>query len=373
MQSSTTYSQAIRGRTFVHRSGRITSGTSKSIPLHKSSALSYRSSFSSDSLVDSNPLLTLSPALLRFLATIIVISVGIVLTMPYYSDSVSMAEQSVVAKIDGGLVNVLRANSRGIEALYDGQRIPIRVNDMVSAETGTAQLKFFDNQVVSISPSGRLTIERYEVNDLGKRLEYMVWSGHVVHQSLQNTGDGDWIQISTPSSTASIRNATVSILIASSEQTVYQVDSGVVWITMGEDEIFLGPNEYLVADGNQPLVKKLGTPDEKEVASISYMPLEESVENSTKTPVRTVGELLDTRTSPADSQPRLVSTQAQLELSLTETDQWLLHTVQPGDSFWTIATEHAISVESLTKANPEVADLSILTVGQQLRIPHSVN
>ena len=361
MQSSNLLSHSMRGKTLEIRHGRIASGTSRSSSRFapaNSRAIVNNGSFP-------------KPNYNRLILAVIGLFILASAAVPLYSNSAAMVEQSAIARIDGGLVNILRADSGVIEGLDDGSQVSIQVNDMVRAESGTATVQFFSDQLVSLYPSSHLTVERYEVNDLGKRLEYMVWGGHILHESRQSTGASDWIQISTPSSNASIRNAVVSVQVISPSQTLYKVKEGVAWITMGDDEIFLAPNEELVAVAEQPLIKQgmsqftnsSDSAANSEVASANVFAMGATsvAQHSSAKGPKTIGDLLTTNAQPEAAEQRIALN-----------PEWQLRIVQPGDSFWTIASEHAISIDALVNANPEITNQSILPVGLTVRIPIDV-
>lgn len=275
-----------------------------------------------------------------------------------FTSSVVVTGEQAVAAIDGGLVNILRFNSGEIEALSDGSQATIRTNDMVSAEGGAATLRFFDDQFVRIFPNARLTVEKYEDDESGRMLEYMVWGGQVYHQSHRANDGSDWVQISTPSSNASIRNAIISVAVVSPEETIYQVEEGIAWITMGAEEIFLSPSEQIVAVAGQPLV----------AMSIEEFAGSESF-------LVTTGEDQQQADASSNSVADIRSLPAELQNSevIAASTEWTYHVVQPGDSFWTIAAENSVSLDVLSFANPEIEDRSVLPIGSSVRIPVSAN
>lgn len=282
--------------------------------------------------------------------------VAILLIAPSFSYTATMAESSAVATIEGGLVNILRANSGDIESLGDGTQVNIHINDMVSAEEGTVTLRFFGDQLVRLSSNARLTVERYENGESGRRLEYMVWAGEVRHESHRTTGASDWVQVSTPSSNVSIRNATITVFVADSEETVYYVEDGIAWVTMGAEEIFLTPDEQLAATVGQPLLKNNDDQQDGAGESVALAhPIDARPETSNGP--KTISDM------------QAVSSELNLLESPATAEQWTYHIVERGDSFWTIAAENTISLDALGQANPEIVDRSVLPIGYAVRIP----
>lgn len=45
-----------------------------------------------------------------------------------------------------------------------------------------------------------------------------------------------------------------------------------------------------------------------------------------------------------------------------------IHRVQPGDTLWSIAAQHGVTVESLLQKNPQIANPNVLTTGQEVRL-----
>lgn len=277
-----------------------------------------------------------------------------------FTSPAAVTDQQAIAAIDGGLVNILRFNSGEIEALRDGSQATIRTNDMVSAEGGAATLRFFDDQLVRIFPNARLTVEKYENDESGRMLEYMVWGGQVSHESHRANDGSDWVQISTPSSNASIRNAMITVAVISPDETIYQVEEGIAWITMGADEVFLTPSEHLVAIAGQPLV----TMSSEEFARSGGLLVSANGEDMQPQTDVSLNAVADIRSLPMGHQN---------DEEIVESTEWTYHIVQPGDSFWTIAAENSISLELLSSANPEIEDRSILPIGSSVRIPLSAN
>ncbi|MDP2625021.1 MAG: LysM peptidoglycan-binding domain-containing protein, partial [Candidatus Peregrinibacteria bacterium] len=57
---------------------------------------------------------------------------------------------------------------------------------------------------------------------------------------------------------------------------------------------------------------------------------------------------------------------------LNRGDQWVTHTVQPGDTLSVIAYRYGLNMDTIEVANDELSNLNYLKVGQELRIPPDI-
>lgn len=288
--------------------------------------------------------------------------------LPSYSNSITMERLGAIVIVNEGTVDILR-DSMGIrETISQGSQVGLQINDMISSEAGRATIQFFGEQMVELQPGSRVTLERYEIQDRAKRLEYMVWAGGVRHQMAQATGVRDWIQISTPTSSATIRNAVIGVEVAHKDLTTYRVEEGVARITMHDQEIFLAPREIAHVSPHRSLTKYRAGVRESYPGVVTT----DSDGSGSDRIITTVADLLSRTASQSDRGDIDTTRQIQAKASPAFSD-WHLYVVKPGETFWTIAAQHSISVGELSKANPDITNIEVLRVGQTIRVPRLLN
>lgn len=287
--------------------------------------------------------------LARFVISLLIFCFVALAAVPFYSSSSTMSELQIVVAVSDGAAEVIRSRNGAVEQLSAGAQVNLSVHDLIRTTTGTARMVFSERQQVELMPDSQITVEHFDIVDERIRLEYFVWNGYVHHQTVQTNHNKDWIQISTPSSSAWVRNAELSVHVLNSGQTYFRIDEGVARITKGAQEIFLAPDEQMIVNQNQPLVK----PTLYKLDLTELLP--QSVPN---------------RDHPAQLAQPLPGASHTSDLELT--NEWSSYVVVPGDSLWTIAARHSLTTEDLIQANPEIKNFALIQAGQSLRIPLAV-
>lgn len=381
--------------------------------------LNMRTGYSSHS---SSPLLQTSATLALFhpaswspltrLITVLTVLGGLAMTIfPMEWHEQPVQTQAAVATIQGGTAEVVRGDSANVERLGNGSVVNLRAGDLVSADTGGVVLNLFDGQTAVLEPGARISIEKLEQRDAATWVHLAAWSGRSTFNVPNAPGPDDLFQISSPSSATIIRGTEIAVEIVSAQETIYDVYRGVAYLRLHEQELFISPNERVRATVDQPLQLESG------IGSGPALQL----------PINTVGAMrahssaLPTASDPAEywptplpvTKPPAIVADLLVNLPANSLDDSLstseagsaaspgdtvsgdsfsgaaasdsldinntgvsdfglsdrVYRVQNGDTFWGIAALHELTVEQLRSANPQLDDVSVLQIGQEILIP----
>ena len=174
------------------------------------------------------------------------------------------AGQATVVQAGGGLLPV-RAEVGTVVAA--GEAIAVSQGDAIAVGAGgAAQLRLLDGSTVDLYPDTRV-----EMAELVTTAEtYRVWldmgSGKTLSRVRRVLGVGDEFQISTPSSSASVRGTVFVVEVIDPQTSYYACEEGTVLVRMGGREVEVKAGEDLLAIPGEMLSAK---PQEEDTAGES--------------------------------------------------------------------------------------------------------
>ena len=134
--------------------------------------------------------------------------------------------------------------------------IGIREGDQITLSEGAvAQIVLDDGSTIDLYDGADLTLTELGIGR-NYRVELDVAAGRTYHRVKRILGIDDIFNVTTPSSTASVRGTEFTVETLSAEVSYFACDEGTVAVTMGDQEVVLNPGEELVAAVGQPLEVK---------------------------------------------------------------------------------------------------------------------
>ncbi|MBN1147120.1 MAG: FecR domain-containing protein [Anaerolineales bacterium] len=143
-----------------------------------------------------------------------------------------------------------------------GEDIAIKAGDTIMVgKAAFAQLRLADGSTVDLLENTRLVIERLSISEDAYQVRLSMRSGSSINHVQHLLAAGDLYEVSTPSSTISVRGTVFKVQVLSPEWTYIACSEGVVYLTTGNYslEIYAGQETY--ARLGQPLkAQPIGSP-----------------------------------------------------------------------------------------------------------------
>jgi len=133
-----------------------------------------------------------------------------------------------------------------------GQTAKVKAGDSLALKPGAAaQLRFFDGSTVDLSEDTRLEVQELTTSDAQFRVRLKMLTGRTVSRVLRLLGAGDAFEVSTPSSTVSVRGTVFVVQVIDDNTTYVGCDKGVVWVTSGNQQAEVKAGQELTIQASQ--------------------------------------------------------------------------------------------------------------------------
>jgi hypothetical protein len=145
--------------------------------------------------------------------------------------------------------------------VQNGQMIAVKAGDQISLEGGAeAHLQLYDGSSVDLSESARVNVQELATTRDDYRVHLQQLSGKTVNRVIHLLGLNDRFEITTPSSTVSVRGTVFTVAVLSDVSTFASVENGVVHFVMGVQAVDIhAGEEVLGVVGQQLQVEKSGS------------------------------------------------------------------------------------------------------------------
>jgi hypothetical protein len=138
-----------------------------------------------------------------------------------------------------------------------GQIISVKTGDRLAAMQGAdAQLRFYDGSSVDLSENTQLEVQELATSDDHFRVRLKMLTGRTVSRVLRLLGVGDAYEISTPSSTVSVRGTVFTVQVLDPNTTYIACTKGFVNVASGNQQAEVKAGQQLTARPDQPLEVK---------------------------------------------------------------------------------------------------------------------
>jgi hypothetical protein len=135
-----------------------------------------------------------------------------------------------------------------------GDIITVGAGDTIHLAAGsTAQLRLLDGSTVDLASGTSLKVTELLMTEESYRVQLHMLAGRTVSRVVRLLGVGDTFEVSTPSSTASVRGTVFSVEVVSDGSTRVIVDKGVVHVEVGTEEVDVSAGNEVTASLNAPL------------------------------------------------------------------------------------------------------------------------
>ena len=104
---------------------------------------------------------------------------------------------------------------------------------------------------VELSENTQLEVQELATNDDQFRVRLKMLTGRTVSRVLRLLGVGDAFEISTPSSTVSVRGTVFVVQVLDANTTYVGCDKGVVWVVSGDQQAEVPAGQELIVTQNQ--------------------------------------------------------------------------------------------------------------------------
>jgi hypothetical protein len=133
-----------------------------------------------------------------------------------------------------------------------GQAITVKTGDNLAVKPGAAaQLRFYDGSSVDLSENTQVEVQELATSDNRFRVRLKMLTGRTVSRVLRLLGAGDAFEISTPSSTVSVRGTVFVVQVLDAHTTYIGCDKGVVWVVSGNQQAEVPAGQELTITLNQ--------------------------------------------------------------------------------------------------------------------------
>jgi hypothetical protein len=143
--------------------------------------------------------------------------------------------------------------TRGTEQVVAaGQAASVKTGDSLAVKPGAAaQLRLKDGSSVDLSENTRVEVQELVTNDDQFRVRLKMLTGRTVSRVLRLLGAGEAFEISTPSSTVSVRGTVFVVEVLDANTTYVGCDKGVVWVVSGDQQAEVPAGQELIFTLNQ--------------------------------------------------------------------------------------------------------------------------
>jgi hypothetical protein len=209
----------------------------------------------------------------------------------------------------------IATNSHPEQIVTAGQVVNVKTGDSLAVKpSAQAQLRFYDGSSVDLAEKTQLEVQELVTKDDQFRVRLKMLTGRTVSRVLRLLGVGDAFEISTPSSTVSVRGTVFTVQVLDTNTTYVDCTKGVVKVVSGSRQAEVKAGQQLTAGPGQPLeVKPLAneavTPTE--TGGQNVPPTGESVPSQAAiaTPMPVMGATTPPPTVGAEETPMPVSTE----------------------------------------------------------------
>ncbi len=133
-----------------------------------------------------------------------------------------------------------------------GQTAKVKTGDNLAIKPGaTAQLRFFDGSTMDLAENTRLEVQELATSDAQFRVRLHMLAGRTVSRVLRVLGAGDAYEVSTPSSTVSVRGTVFVVQVIDQDTTYVGCDKGVVSVVSGNQQAEVKAGEELTIQASQ--------------------------------------------------------------------------------------------------------------------------
>ncbi len=161
-----------------------------------------------------------------------------------------------------GQATVIQANSRNAS-----QEVTVSTDEALTISSGdqifltaasAAQLRLIDGSTVDLAAGTEINVDELLINDDGYRVHLRLLAGQTVNRVVTVLGIGDRFEISTPSSTASVRGTIFTVAYMSADETYISCDEGKVEVALSgqEESVIVSAGMEVTAVVEQPLIVK---------------------------------------------------------------------------------------------------------------------
>lgn len=152
---------------------------------------------------------------------------------------------------------IVRTTSHPEQVVAAGQTVNVKTGDSLALKPGAAaQLRFYDGSTVDISENTQVEVEELATSDNQFRVRLHLLAGRTVSRVLRLLGVGDAFEISTPSSTVSVRGTVFTVKVLDADTTYIACVKGVVKVASGSQLAEVKAGQELTARPDQPLQVK---------------------------------------------------------------------------------------------------------------------
>jgi hypothetical protein len=136
----------------------------------------------------------------------------------------------------------------------DAETVAIQAADVIRvAETSSATLWFINGSSVELSAGTVLEMSELDVTETRLRVRLTLLAGQTVNRVSRLLGVGDFYEVRTPSSVATVRGTIFVVSVVSEQETYVAVSKGQVAVNMAEQEVMVDIGEEVTAVVGQPL------------------------------------------------------------------------------------------------------------------------
>jgi hypothetical protein len=158
--------------------------------------------------------------------------------------------------VSAGQVTV-QTPSHPEQLITPGQAVNVKTGDSLALQPGAvAQLRLYDGSTVDLSENTRVEVQELATSDNQFRVRLKMLTGRTVSRVLRLLGVGDIFEISTPSSTVSVRGTVFTVQVLNAETTYVACEKGVVKVVSGSQLAEVKAGQQLTASPGQPLEVK---------------------------------------------------------------------------------------------------------------------
>jgi hypothetical protein len=158
--------------------------------------------------------------------------------------------------VSSGQVTVMTA-SHPEQTVTAGQAVNVRSGDNLAVKSGSqAQLRLYDGSSVDLSENTLIEVQELATSDAQFRVRLKMLTGRTVSRVLRLLGAGDAFEISTPSSTVSVRGTIFVVQVLNATTTYVGCDKGMVWVASGSHLVEVPAGQELTITSNQmPMIQ----------------------------------------------------------------------------------------------------------------------
>jgi len=190
-------------------------------------------------------------------------ALGFTVLFLFFAGAVAFAQpkrSEATLVVSSGRASVMASRTSifpGIRAesmLSAGDIMAVSANDEISVMAGSsAQLRLYDGSTVDLFENSTLQVNELLTDEDSYRVRLHMLSGKTVSRVIRLLGVGDAFEVSTPSSTASVRGTVFTVAVLGPDSSFIACDEGVVHVEMGDLQADVVAGTELMAISGQTL------------------------------------------------------------------------------------------------------------------------